>query len=112
MVAPVSFKGAVAMPRTQSRWRVKIKQNDFFPKLNKGFWADLTSSTEHLRLFAHIDAIIWVASVYNKGTREWIAKSKAAKDSDDAKRKAERIARSLVPGTYEIEWHSIGGCCS
>jgi hypothetical protein len=52
----------------------------------------------------------WVTSVYNKRTKEWLAESRVAKDSEDAKRKAEQIARHLFPGTAKAEWHSIGGC--
>lgn len=98
------------MPRTEANWRVKFKKSDFFPKLDRGFWADLTTSTEQLRLFAHIHEIAWAASVYNKRTKGWITESSLAKDSEDAKRKAEQIARGLMPGPYQIEWRSIGGC--
>jgi hypothetical protein len=91
------------------RWLAKFKKSDFFPKLDRGFWADLTSSTEQLRLFVHIHEIRWAASVYNKRTKEWIAESNVAKDPDEAKRKAEQIARHLMPGAYDIEWRSIGG---
>ena len=100
------------MPRTESRWRVSLKKNDFFPKLDRGFWADLSSSTEQLRLFVHIHEVRWVTSVYNKRTKEWIAESSAAKNSEDAKRKAELIARPLFPGSHEVEWRSVGGCRS
>jgi phage gp46-like protein len=91
------------------RWLAKFKKSDFFPKLDRGFWADLTSSTEQLRLFVHIHEIRWAASVYNKRTKEWITESSVAKDPDEAKRKAEQIARHLMPGAYDIEWRSIGG---
>lgn len=100
------------MPRTQARWAAKFTRTNFFPKLDRGFWADLTSSTEQLRLFAHLDDIRWVASVYNKRTKEWITESSGAKNSEDAKHKAEEIARRLVPGPYSIEWCSIGACRS
>lgn len=96
----------------QPRWRVKLQKNDFFPKLDRGFWADLTSSTEQLRLFVHIHEVRWVTSVYNKRTKQWIAESSVAKDSQDAKRKAEEIARHLFPATYQVQWRSIGGCQS
>jgi hypothetical protein len=100
------------MSRTQAGLGAKFTKNDFFPKLDRGFWADLTSSTEQLRLFAHIDEVRWVASVYNKRTKEWIAESSGAKDSEDAKHKAEEVARRIVPGPYPIEWCSIGACRS
>ena len=83
-------------------------KSSFFPKLDRGFWADLTSSTEHLRLFVHLAELKWVTSVYNRRTKEWIAESSAAKSAEDAKRKAERIARHLVPDTDQVEWRSIG----
>ncbi len=93
------------MPRLLNH---KTPKSNFFPKLERGFWADLASTTEHVRLFAHLDQVRWVTSVYNRRTKEWLAESSAAKNSDDAKRKAEQIGRRLVPGTDEIEWHSIG----
>ena len=93
------------MPRFVHR---KLPVNSFFPKLDKGFWADLASTTENLRLFAHLDQVRWVTSVYNRRTKEWLAESNSAKNSDDAKRKAEQIGRRLVPGAADIEWHSIG----
>lgn len=102
-------KGSSVMPRTAARWQTKFNKSTFFPKLDRGFWADLTSSTEQLRLFAHIHEISWAASVYNKRTKGWITESSVAKDPEEAKRKAEQIARHLMPGEYEIEWRGIGG---
>ncbi len=87
---------------------LRIQKNAFFPKLDRGFWADLNTSTEELRLFAHINEIGWATSVYNKRTKEWIAESGLAKDAADAKCKAEHIARQLLPGTYQIEWRGVG----
>ena len=87
---------------------IKAQKSDFFPKLDRGFWADLNTSTEQLRLFAHIHEIGWAASVYNKRTKEWIEKSGVAKSADDAKGKAEHIARGMLPGEYLIEWRSVG----
>ncbi len=86
----------------------KSPRSTFFPKLENGFWAELASTTEQVRLFAHLDHVKWVSSVYNRRTKEWLAESSAAKSSDDAKRKAELIGRRLVPGTDEVEWHSVG----
>ena len=97
------------MPRRAARWQTKFNKSNFFPKLDRGFWADITSSTEQLRLFAHMHEIRWAASVYNKRTKVWITESIVAKDPEDAKHKAEETARRLMPGEYEIEWRGIGG---
>ena len=96
------------MPRIPTGLRAP--KNNFFPKLDRGFWADLTSCNEHIRLFVHLDEVRWVSSVYNRRTKEWIAESTAAKDSDDAKRMAERVGRRFVPGDSAVEWHGIGRC--
>jgi hypothetical protein len=86
----------------------KAQKSNFFPKLDRGFWADLNTGIEQLRLFAHINEIGWAASVYNKRTKAWIAESSLAKDAEDAKSKAEHIAQQLLVGEYEIEWRSVG----
>ncbi len=105
MHSPLFRLRCVSMPRFVNQ---KALTSSFFPKLERGFWADLASTTGHVRLFAHLDQVRWVTSVYNRRTKEWLAESSAAKNSDDAKRKAEQIGRRLVPGTSQIEWHSIG----
>lgn len=86
----------------------KNSKSDFFPKLDRGYWADLNTVDEQLRLLAHIHEASWAASVFNKRTKEWIAKLNMAKNADDAKGKAEHIAHKSVSGTHEIEWHRVG----
>jgi hypothetical protein len=86
---------------------MQIPRNDFFPKLNNCFWADVRTSTESLRLFAHLDKAKWAASVYNMRTKVWIAESGLAKNADDAKQKAEQTARDLLPGAYQVEWQRL-----
>src|SRR5438045_759937 len=105
MFALVIQRCDLLMPRIHA---ATLPKTNFFPKLDRGFWADLNSSTEQLRLFAHLDEVRWVTSVYNRRTKEWIAESTVAKNSEDAKRKAERIARHLVPSSDQIEWRSVG----
>jgi hypothetical protein len=83
--------------------------DDFFPKMSGGFWADLITDTARLRLVAHLSGSKWGASVFNKRTKQWIAKSQSASSAEQARGMAEEIARSsLPPGSYDIEWQPVG----
>jgi hypothetical protein len=83
-------------------------RSDFFPKLNNCFWADACTSTERFRLFAHLEQETWAASVYNMRTKTWVMELGLAKDAEDAKHQAERMARGLLAGNWEIEWKRLG----
>lgn len=74
-----------------------------FPKVGAGFHADIKTSEGVFRLFAHVTPEGWKAEVYNMDAHRWFA-SEWADDADDAKRKAQKLARRLVPGEYPVVW--------
>src|ERR1043166_3975308 len=93
-------------------WRTSQQNtfgDSFFPKLNGGFWADITVGNEKLRLFAHAEGEGWAASVFNLRTREWLLKSAKAKNAVAAKAKAESTLRRLFPTTETLSWQTVGG---
>lgn len=104
------FRSAITIMyfSVRSEKRKDVHGNHFFPKLNHCFWADVCTSTERLRLFAHLERKTWAASVYDMRTKSWLMESGLAKDAEDAKRQAERTARHQFAGIQEIEWRRLG----
>jgi hypothetical protein len=64
--------------------------------LTEGAWAEVKVGTEHLRLFSEHNAQGVQASVYNVGTKSWIAPSEPVEDIEQGKDRAAEHARAYL----------------
>ena len=64
--------------------------------LAEGAWAELKVGGEHLRLFSERSPLGVQTSVYNVGTKTWIAPSEPVADIEEGKRKAETYAKAYL----------------
>ena len=68
--------------------------------LSEGVWAEVKVGGEHLRLFSEHGALGVQASVYDVGTKKWIAPSESVDDIEQGKERAEGANLELPP----LEW--------
>ena len=71
--------------------------------LDDGVWAEVKAGGEHLRLFSEHNAQGVQASVYNVGTKKWIAPSEAVDDIEDGKEKAAAYAQAYLKRAASLE---------
>ena len=61
--------------------------------LDEGVWAEVKVDGAHLRLFSEHSPLGVQASVYNVGTKTWIAPSESVDNIEQGKERAEAYAR-------------------
>lgn len=79
-----------------------------FPVAGDGYWAEVKSGDEHLRLFAEVYSLGYLAVVFDVNRKERIAREDAD-DLDEAKKKAEGRAAGYLHyrgagALPKIEW--------
>ncbi len=86
-----------------------------FPREGQGFYAEaIVDDAVHLRLIATHTALGPGAGVFNVKTKKWCTNREWADDIEDAKRRAEALARSWYKyaGRKEpfpaLEWKATG----
>jgi hypothetical protein len=70
--------------------------------LEQGFWAEIKIGGEHLRLFSERNAQGVQASVYDVGTKKWVAPSEAVEDIETGKEKAIEYAKAYLARTGSV----------
>jgi hypothetical protein len=75
--------------------------------LDEGFWAEVKSGGEHLRLFTEHSAQGVQASVYDVNRKQWIAPSEAVSDIDEGKDKAAEHAKRYLRRTANVEFPQL-----
>jgi hypothetical protein len=73
------------------------------PMLAEGVWAEVKIGGEHLRLFSEHSPLGVQASVYNVGTKSWIAPSESVDDIEQGKQKAEAHAQAYLTQAANLE---------
>jgi len=71
--------------------------------LINGVWAEVILGGEHLRLFSEHNAIGVQTSVYNVGTKTWIAPSEPVDDIEEGKERAAEHARAYLKQSANVE---------
>jgi len=64
--------------------------------LDEGVWAEVKVDGAHLRLFSEHSPLGVQASVYNVGTKTWIAPSESVDNIEQGKERAEAYARAYL----------------
>lgn len=71
--------------------------------LTNGVWAEIKVGNEHLRLFSEHNAQGVQASVYNVGTKTWIAPSEQVEDIEQGKERAVEHARAYLQNAAQAD---------
>ena len=71
--------------------------------LEQGFWAEVITGNEHLRLFSERSPLGVQTSVYNVNAKTWIAPSEPVDDIEQGKERAEAYAAAYLRRTANCD---------